>query len=145
MFSDTDVTEQLQLVKMVAAEHSHVTAPLIPIAEVAFGYGKWWSLPKDMSEALYVKMCEGQNGGYTLDSGKGGRARSWREGLRHTNLHQLLRDRPRSRRQTLIMTASDQSALFGYPLRVSPRATQAKESDVWCYHRARKKEIVRPK
>ena len=52
----------------------HMTAPIV---EVALGYGKWWSIPQEMSALLYEKYVNGQDAGYTWDWGEGGRAGSW--------------------------------------------------------------------
>ena len=35
----------------------------VPIVEVAFGYGKWWSIPQEMSAQLYEKHANGQDAG----------------------------------------------------------------------------------
>ena len=34
--------------------------PRIPITEVAFGEGMWWSIPQQMSAALYAKFEAGK-------------------------------------------------------------------------------------
>ena len=49
----------------------------VPIVEVAFRDGKWWSIPQEMSAELYDKYINGEDAGYTWDWGAGGRAGSW--------------------------------------------------------------------
>ena len=39
-----------------AAEH-------VPIIEVAFAHGKWWSIPEDMSRQLYAQFVNQQDAG----------------------------------------------------------------------------------
>ena len=50
----------------------------VPIVEVAFRDGKWWSIPQEMSAELYDKYINGEDAGYTWDWGEGGRAGSWK-------------------------------------------------------------------
>ena len=49
----------------------------VPIVEVAFANGKWWSIPKEMSSQLYEKYVQDQDAVYTWDWGPGGRIGSW--------------------------------------------------------------------
>ena len=49
----------------------------VPIIEVAFGHGKWWSIPQEMSAQLYEQHLNDQDAGYTWDWGEGGRDGSW--------------------------------------------------------------------
>ena len=52
----------------LATEHSEEDGPpRIPIITVAFGKGMWWSIPQDMSAALYAKFEAGQDAVYTWD------------------------------------------------------------------------------
>ena len=44
-------------------------APMVPIFEVAFRYGMWWSIPAEMSQALYEKYTNNEDAGYTWDWG----------------------------------------------------------------------------
>ena len=62
-----------------AAEHVGIGAEehKVPIVEVAFNHGLWWSIPQAMSGALYEKYINGEDAGYTWDWGAGGRAGSW--------------------------------------------------------------------
>ena len=48
----------------------------VPIIEVAFNNGMWWSIPWEMSQALYEKHLQGENAGYTWDWGEH-RTGSW--------------------------------------------------------------------
>ena len=41
----------------------------IPIFEVAFGKGMWWSIPAEMSAALYQKYSNNEDAGYTFPWG----------------------------------------------------------------------------
>ena len=44
----------------------------IPIIEVAYKKDMWWSMPQELSQALYTKHLEGETGiGYTWDWGVG--------------------------------------------------------------------------
>ena len=61
-----------------AAEEVDVHGSKVPIIEVAFKSGHWWSIPQDMSAQLYAKHMQGEDGGYTWDWGEDGRAGSWR-------------------------------------------------------------------
>ena len=42
---------------------------MVPIVEVAFRDGKWWSIPQETSAELYDKYVNGQDAGYTWDCG----------------------------------------------------------------------------
>ncbi len=44
-------------------------APMVPIFEVAFRNGMWWSIPAEMSQALYEKYTNNEDAGYTWDWG----------------------------------------------------------------------------
>ena len=54
-----------------AAEHIALgaTEHHIPIVEVAFRSGTWWSIPAELSRQLYEKYISGQDAGYTWDWG----------------------------------------------------------------------------
>ena len=49
----------------------------VPIVEVAFRHGLWWSLPQEMFGEIYEKYINGEDAVYTWDWGEGGRAGSW--------------------------------------------------------------------
>ena len=56
-----------------ATEHSEEGRPLrIPIIEVAFSKGMWWSIPQEMSAELFAKFKAGQDAVYTWDWGESG-------------------------------------------------------------------------
>ena len=59
-----------------ASEHASWNG-LVPIVEVAFGHGKWWSIPEEMSRQLYEKYVSQEDAVYTWDWGEGGRVGSW--------------------------------------------------------------------
>ena len=59
-----------------ASEHAFWN-DLAPIVEVAFGHGKWWSIPEEMSRQLYEKYVSQEDAVYTWDWGEGGRVGSW--------------------------------------------------------------------
>ena len=59
----------------------------VPIVEVAFANGKWWSIPKEMSSQLYEKYRQGDDAGYTWDWGEGGRIGSWTPDGEETNIN----------------------------------------------------------
>ena len=61
-----------------AAEEVDVHGSKVPIIEVAFKNGHWWSIPQDMSAQLYAKHVQGEDADYTWDWGDGGRVGSWR-------------------------------------------------------------------
>ena len=50
---------------------------MVPIVEVAFGDGKWWSIPPDTSAKLCEHFRNNEDAGYTWDWGEGGRVGSW--------------------------------------------------------------------
>ena len=60
-----------------ATNHVPGATEHVPIVEVTFANGKWWSIPQEMSSKLYEKYLQGDNAGYTWDWGKGGRRGSW--------------------------------------------------------------------
>ena len=51
--------------------------PVIPIFEVAFPKGMWWSIPAEMSKALYQKYTNNEDACYTWDWGDT-RSGAWR-------------------------------------------------------------------
>ena len=74
--------EHLQL-----AELSGAIPSLVPIVEVAFPNGMWWSLPQETSEQLVAKMNEGEDAVYTWDWGPNGRRGSWAPDGQHTSVN----------------------------------------------------------
>ena len=55
-------------------EQQMIAANLVPILEVAFPDGKWWTVPQEISAFLYPFYASGQNAGYMWNWGAGGRA-----------------------------------------------------------------------
>ena len=64
----------------------------VPIVEVAFRHGLWWSLPQETSGEIYEKYINGQDAVYTYDWGEGGRAGSWMPDGEVTNINRYLVD-----------------------------------------------------
>ena len=77
-----------------AAEHVGIGAEehKVPIIEVAFNHGLWWSIPQEVSGALYEKHINGQDAGYTWDWGADGRAGSWMPEGEVTNINRYVID-----------------------------------------------------
>ena len=65
---------------------------MVPIVEVAFRDGKWWSIPQEMSARLYQEYANGQDAGYTWDWGEGGRAGSWKPDGEETSINRYVID-----------------------------------------------------
>ena len=63
----------------------------VPIIEVAFKNGMWWSIPWEMSQALYEKHLQGENAGYTWDWGEH-RTGSWVHDNQETSINRYLID-----------------------------------------------------
>ena len=63
----------------------------VPIIEVAFNDGKWWSIPWEMSQALYEKHLQGENAGYTWDWGEH-RTGSWVHDNQDTSMNRYVID-----------------------------------------------------
>ena len=77
-----------------AAEHVGIGAEehKVPIVEVAFNHGLWWSIPQAMSGELYEKYINGEDAGYTWDWGEGGRAGSWKPDGEETTINRYVID-----------------------------------------------------
>ena len=58
------------------SEYSSAVQPAVPIFEVAFKNGMWWSIPADMSREMYVKYQNNEDVAYTWDWGNS-RYGSW--------------------------------------------------------------------
>ena len=65
--------------------------PGIPIFEVAFRNGMWWSLPEEMSKQLYGKFTAGLDAGYTWDWGDS-RSGSWKPDDEDTSINRYVLD-----------------------------------------------------
>ena len=51
------------------SEYSSAVKPAVPIFEVAFKNGMWWSIPADISQQMYEKYENNEDVGYTWDWG----------------------------------------------------------------------------
>ena len=63
----------------------------VPIIEVAFKNGMWWSIPMEMSLALYQKYEQGEDAGYTWDWGEQ-RTGSWVHQNEETSINRYVID-----------------------------------------------------
>ena len=79
MDPDSQSINGAQISLHAAPEHvmMNIEEPFVPIVEVAFKYGKWWSIPQDVSARLLESHRLGQAVEYTWDWGEGGRAGSY--------------------------------------------------------------------
>ena len=50
-------------------EYSSAVQPAVPIFEVAFKNGMWWSIPADMLKQMYENYRNNEDVGYTWDWG----------------------------------------------------------------------------
>ena len=57
-------------------EYSRAVQPTVPIFEVAFHKGMWWSMPAELSQQIYEKYRNNEDVGYTWDWGES-RVGSW--------------------------------------------------------------------
>ena len=64
---------------------------VIPIFEVAFRNGMWWSIPVFISTALYEKYTNNEDAGYTWDWGDT-RSGSWRPDGEQTRINRYVID-----------------------------------------------------
>ena len=65
--------------------------PVIPIFEVAFPKGMWWSIPAEMSKALYQKYTNNEDACYTWDWGDT-RSGAWRPDGEETTINRYVID-----------------------------------------------------
>ena len=63
----------------------------IPVIEVAFKGGMWWSIPREESQALYDKHLQGEDAGYTWDWGDR-RTGSWVHDNQETSIKRYVID-----------------------------------------------------
>ena len=70
-----------------AGEHTKV-----PIVEVAFANGTWWSIPQEISERLHEKYVNNEDAVYTWDWGEGGRTGSWTLNGEETHINRYMID-----------------------------------------------------
>jgi hypothetical protein len=64
---------------------------VIPIFEVAWRNGMWWSIPVSISTALYEKYTNNEDAGYTWDWGDT-RSGSWRPDGEETRINRYVID-----------------------------------------------------
>ena len=84
------------------SENSSVVQPTVPIFEVAFQKGMWWSIPAEMSQAIYEKYMNNEDAGYTWDWGNS-RAGSWQPDGEETTINRYIMGtaKPRQRSSTI--------------------------------------------
>ena len=58
------------------SEYSSAVQPAVPIFEVVFKKGMWWSIPAEMSQRMYEHYQKNEDAGYTWDLGNS-RYGSW--------------------------------------------------------------------
>ena len=68
-----------------------MSEPRIPIFEVAFRHGMWWSIPAEMSQQIYHKYTNQEDAVYTWDWGDA-RAGSWQPNGEETSLNRYMID-----------------------------------------------------
>ena len=68
-----------------------MSVPTLPIFQVAFGNGFWWSIPAGISQELYQKYQNNENAVYTWDSGASD-ADSWQPEGELTSLNHYMID-----------------------------------------------------
>ena len=73
------------------SETSTAVQPAVPIFEVAFKKGMWWSIPAEMSQAIYEKYMNNDDAGYTWDWGSS-RAGSWQPDGEETSINRYMID-----------------------------------------------------
>ena len=78
-----------------AQEFEYTSCPIwnryIPIFQVAFKHGWWWSIPSKMSQQIYDQYKNQQNAGYTWDWGDA-RAGSWQPDGQQTSINRYVID-----------------------------------------------------
>ena len=76
----------------LATEHSEEgKPPRIPIIEVAFGKGMWWSIPREKSAELDARCEDGQDAVYTWNWGDS-RKGSWQPDDQETSTNRYMID-----------------------------------------------------
>ena len=84
-----------------ATEHSEEGRPRrIPIIEVAFSKGMWWSIPPEMSAELFAKFKAGQDAGYTWDWGNS-RNGAWKPDGEETSINRYMIDFVRKQQKNI--------------------------------------------
>ena len=64
---------------------------MVPIIEIAFCNGMWWSMPPETSAGIYKKYMSGENAGYTWDWGDS-RKGSWQPDDEPTSINRYFID-----------------------------------------------------
>ena len=67
-----------QSIDLPSPVHAAAQDNLVPIVELAFKNGMWWSLPLDVSQRLLDMDRAGQDASYVWDWGRDGRKGSYR-------------------------------------------------------------------
>ena len=75
----------------IAMQPAHSALQPVPIIEVAFKQGKWWSLPPQWSQFIYEQYVQGNDAGYTWDW-EGSRIGSWVHDNQETSINRYLID-----------------------------------------------------
>ena len=71
--------------------YSSAVQPAVPIFEVAFKKGMWWSIPADMSQRMYENYKNNEDVGYTWDWGNS-RYGSWAPEGERTSINRYVID-----------------------------------------------------
>ena len=87
---------------------------VIPIFEVAFRNGMWWSIPAPISTALYEKYTNNEDAGYTWDWGDT-RSGSWRPDGEETSINRYVIDFRAWEQRNIDNNRKRQCALSGSP------------------------------
>jgi len=82
--------EQITVVQ--GPEANHIKQPLVPIVEVAYRHGQWWSIAGEIAQMILEKMRNGENALYTYDWGPDGREGSWRPEGQNTTINRYVID-----------------------------------------------------
>ena len=64
---------------------------MVPIIEVSFRNGMWWSMPPEMSAEIHEEYMSGENAGYTWDWGDS-RNGSWQPHDEPTSINRYVID-----------------------------------------------------
>ena len=82
--------EQVNVVQ--GPEAGHIKQPLVPIGEVAYRHGQWWTIAPEIAQMIFEKMRNGENALYTYDWGPDGREGSWRPEGQNTTINRYVID-----------------------------------------------------
>ena len=118
-----------------ATNHVPGATEHVPIVEVAFANGKWWSIPQEMSSQLYEKYVQDQDAVYTWDWGEGGRIGSWTPDGEETNINRLRSFFSTAFKRIWTTNANAPFESYGYALKMWKHASQVNchhRHDQWC-------------